>query len=56
LGLLAGRPIEEPAELLARDTLDRLFGLGADLAPFAAMAARDPPLGPLANAAASRSS
>ena len=31
-----------------RGTLDRLVGLSIDLAPFAAMAAPDPLLGPLA--------
>ena len=46
--LLAGRPIDQRAEALARNALDRLLGLTVDLSPFAAMAAPDPVLGPLA--------
>jgi DNA-3-methyladenine glycosylase II len=46
--LLAGRPIDQATEALARSSLDRLFGLTVDLSPFAAMAAPDPVLGPLA--------
>jgi DNA-3-methyladenine glycosylase II len=46
--LLAGRQIDHQTEELARSTLDRLLGLSIDLAPFAAMAAPDPLLGPLA--------
>jgi DNA-3-methyladenine glycosylase II len=45
---LAGRPIDQPAEALARSALNRLLGLTIDLSPFAAMAAQDPLLGPLA--------
>jgi DNA-3-methyladenine glycosylase II len=46
--LLAGRPIDQRAELLARDALNRLLGLTVDLSDFTAMAERDPLLGPLA--------
>jgi DNA-3-methyladenine glycosylase II len=46
--LLAGRRIDRRAEALARDTVNRLLGLSVDLSPFAAMAAPDPLLGPLA--------
>jgi DNA-3-methyladenine glycosylase II len=46
--VLAGRRIDQPAEALARRALDRLLGLSVDLSPFAAMAAPDPLLGPLA--------
>jgi DNA-3-methyladenine glycosylase II len=46
--VLAGRRIDHPAEALARRALDRLLGLSVDLSPFAAMAAPDPLLGPLA--------
>jgi DNA-3-methyladenine glycosylase II len=46
--LLAGRPIDPPAEELARSALSGLLGLTVDLTPFAAMAASDPLLGPLA--------
>jgi DNA-3-methyladenine glycosylase II len=46
--LLAGRRIDQRAEAAARDTVNRLLGLGVDLSPFAAMAAPDPLLGPLA--------
>jgi DNA-3-methyladenine glycosylase II len=46
--LLAGRRIDQRAEALARDTVNRLLGLSVDLSPFAAMAAPDPLLGPLA--------
>jgi DNA-3-methyladenine glycosylase II len=46
--VLAGRRIDQPAEAHARSALDRLLGLSVDLSPFAAMAAPDPLLGPLA--------
>src|SRR5512133_2742924 len=46
--LLAGRSVDQPAEAAARSALDRLLGLNVDLSPFAAMAAPDPLLGPLA--------
>jgi len=46
--LLAGRPIDRSAELLAVSALDRLLGLSVDLSDFATMAAQDPLLGPLA--------
>jgi DNA-3-methyladenine glycosylase II len=46
--LLAGRHIDQRAEALASGTLNTLLGLSIDLSPFAAMAARDPLLGPLA--------
>jgi DNA-3-methyladenine glycosylase II len=46
--VLAGRRIDQPAEALARRALDRLLGLSVNLSPFAAMAAPDPLLGPLA--------
>ena len=46
--VLAGGRIDQPAEALARSALDRLLGLSVDLSPFAAMAAPDPLLGPLA--------
>jgi DNA-3-methyladenine glycosylase II len=46
--LLAGRPIDQAAEARARGALNRLLGLTVDLSPFAAMAAADPLLGPLA--------
>jgi DNA-3-methyladenine glycosylase II len=46
--LLAGRPIDTPAEALARSALNGLLGLTVDLSPFAAMADSDPLLGPLA--------
>jgi DNA-3-methyladenine glycosylase II len=46
--VLGGRPIDEPAEMLALDVLKRLFGLGVDLSAFSAMAELDPLLGPLA--------
>ena len=45
---LAGRPIDQHAEGLARSALNRLFGLTVDLSEFAAIAARDPLLAPLA--------
>jgi DNA-3-methyladenine glycosylase II len=47
--VLAGRPVDQPGEVLARSTVDRLLGLSVDLSPFAAMAAPDPLLGPLAS-------
>ena len=46
--LLAGRRIDQPVQALSRNALKRLLGLSVDLSPFAAMAARDPLLGPLA--------
>ncbi|MGH2761157.1 MAG: DNA-3-methyladenine glycosylase family protein [Thermoleophilaceae bacterium] len=46
--VLAGRPIDQPQEALARSALNHLFGLTVDLSHFAAMAAPDPMLGPLA--------
>ena len=46
--LLGGRPMDQPAERLVRRELNRLLGLNVDLAAFAAMAAPDPLLGPLA--------
>jgi len=46
--LLAGRRIDQRAEALALDTVNRLLGLNVDLAPFAAVAASDPFLRPLA--------
>lgn len=46
--LLEGRRIEPRAELRVRNSLERLLGLGVDLAPFAEMAERDPLLRPLA--------
>jgi 3-methyladenine DNA glycosylase/8-oxoguanine DNA glycosylase len=46
--LLADRRIDQRAEALARETVNRLLGLNVDLSPFAAMAAPDPLLGPLA--------
>ncbi len=46
--LLAGRRIDQRAEALARETVNRLLGLSVDLSPFAAMAAPDPLLAPLA--------
>ena len=39
---LGGRPIDQPAEALARSALNRLLGLTIDLSPFGAMAAQDP--------------
>jgi DNA-3-methyladenine glycosylase II len=46
--LLVGRAIDKQTEQRARCALDRLLGLSVDLTPFAAMAERDPRLGPLA--------
>jgi DNA-3-methyladenine glycosylase II len=46
--LLAGRRIDQRAESLARETVNRLLGLSVDLSAFAAMASCDPLLGPLA--------
>ena len=46
---LEGRAAGESAEQLARAALERMLGLRADLAPFAAMAEHDPWLGPLAH-------
>jgi DNA-3-methyladenine glycosylase II len=46
--VLAGGRIDQPAEALARSALGGLLGLSVDLSPFAAMAAPDPLLGPLA--------
>jgi DNA-3-methyladenine glycosylase II len=45
---LAGRPIDQHAEVFARSALNRLLGLTVDLSEFAEMAAPDPLLGPLA--------
>lgn len=45
---LTGRPIDGGAELLARNAMERLFGLTVDLSGFAAMAESDLLLGPLA--------
>jgi DNA-3-methyladenine glycosylase II len=45
---IGGRPIDRRAELAARAALDRLLGLPVDVSGFAAMAAPDPLLGPLA--------
>ena len=45
---LAGRLIEQHAEVLTHGALNRLLGLTVDLSEFAAMAALDPFLGPLA--------
>jgi DNA-3-methyladenine glycosylase II len=45
---VAARHIDQPVEDLARSALNKLFGLTVDLARFAAMAAPDPLLGPLA--------
>jgi DNA-3-methyladenine glycosylase II len=47
--VLTGRPVDRPGEVLARSALDKLLGLSVDLSPFAALAARDPLLGPLAS-------
>jgi DNA-3-methyladenine glycosylase II len=46
--VVSGRQIDQPTEEFVRRTLDRLFGLSIDVSPFAAMAAPDPLLGPLA--------
>ncbi len=46
--LLGARPIDRPSERLVRRALNGLLGLDVDLAAFAAMAASDPLLGPLA--------
>jgi DNA-3-methyladenine glycosylase II len=46
--LLGGRPIDQGARVLACAKLDRLLGLSVDLTGFAAIAERDPLLGPLA--------
>jgi len=46
--VLSGRQIDRASEELVRRILDRLVGLSVDLSPFAAMAAPDPLLGPLA--------
>src|SRR5512132_1340179 len=45
---LTGKSIDQPAAALARSALTTLLGLTVDLSPFAAMAAPDPLLGPLA--------
>jgi DNA-3-methyladenine glycosylase II len=47
--VVVGRHIDQPVEDLARSALNKLLGLTVDLAPFAAMAAPDPVLGPLAS-------
>lgn len=44
---LAGRPIDQRAQILARGALDKLLGLTVDLSEFSAMATPDPLLGPL---------
>ena len=46
--MLAGRPSTSAQSARARRALDRLLGLSVDLSAFAAMAATDPVLGPLA--------
>jgi DNA-3-methyladenine glycosylase II len=46
--MLAGSPVDQTAEALSRSALNRLLGLTVDLSPFAAIAAADPLLGPLA--------
>jgi DNA-3-methyladenine glycosylase II len=46
---VAGGSVDQPREVLARSALERLLGLSVDLSPFAAMAAPDPLLGPLAS-------
>ncbi|MGH2966380.1 MAG: DNA-3-methyladenine glycosylase 2 [Solirubrobacterales bacterium] len=46
--LTAGKPIDETANRILLHALDRLLGLNVDLSAFAAMAAPDPLLGPLA--------
>jgi DNA-3-methyladenine glycosylase II len=46
---VAGGSVDQPREVLARSALDRLLGLRVDLTAFAAMAAPDPSLGPLAS-------
>jgi DNA-3-methyladenine glycosylase II len=46
--LLDGGPIDERVEVAARGALERLLGLSVDLSSFAALARRDPLLGPLA--------
>ena len=46
--LLASGSIDTSADALARSAVNRLLGLSVDLSPFAAMAAADPLLGPLA--------
>jgi DNA-3-methyladenine glycosylase II len=46
--MLSGRPIDLPAELLARRALDRLLGLSVDLSAFATEVEEDPLVGPLA--------
>jgi DNA-3-methyladenine glycosylase II len=46
--LLVGADVDEPTATLARSALDRLLGLSVDLSAFAAMAATDPVLRPLA--------
>lgn len=47
--LVAGAPVDRNGEMLVRRALNRLLGLTVDLSPFAAMAAPDPLLGPLAS-------
>jgi DNA-3-methyladenine glycosylase II len=46
--LLNGGSVDERAERLARGALDSVLGLRVDLSAFAAMAASDPVIGPLA--------
>jgi DNA-3-methyladenine glycosylase II len=48
LSVLLGGVVDERAEARARRALGRLLGLSVDLSAFAAMAATDPVLGPLA--------
>ena len=48
LSVMLGGVVDERAEARARRALDRLLGLSVDLSAFAAMAATDPVLGPLA--------
>lgn len=45
---IAGRPTDRRAEMAARIALDRLLGFTVDVSGFAAPAAQDPLLGPLA--------
>jgi DNA-3-methyladenine glycosylase II len=46
---VTGASVDQPREVLARSALDRLLGLSVDLSPFAAMAAADQLLEPLAS-------
>jgi DNA-3-methyladenine glycosylase II len=47
--VLTGISVDRSTEVLAHGVLDRLLGLTVDVAPFAAIAARDQLLGPLAD-------